>query len=123
MDLVFPVLAHAAGIPSALPVRFRQRGRVLRYGSTAVLASEAGLAAYARFTADEAVVVAVNTGEAREVSLPVWIAGATDGQEFERLMMTDEAGYNVGHVRQAVTNGALDFRMERCSSVIWNLRK
>ncbi len=104
-------------------IGFRQRGRVLRYGSTAVLASEEGLAAYARFTADEAVVVAVNTGEAREVSLPVWIAGATVGREVERLMLTDEAGYNVGHVRQAVTNGALDFRMERCSSVIWNLRK
>ena len=103
-------------------IGLRGNSRALRLGSTAVLASEPGLAAFGRFTAEEAYAVAVCTGEARDVTLPVRVLGAAESCTCERLMLTAPGGYNVGHVYETVTDGKLTFPMEKGSAVLWRIR-
>ena len=94
----------------------------LRYGSVKELAAESGLIAYGRFLEGNILVIIINqSGSEWQAHIPVWELGVSDGTEMERMMLTDEKGYNVGKISYETAYGHVAVTMEPCSGVI--LRK
>ena len=94
----------------------------LRHGSIKELTAESGLIAYGRFQEGNCLVVIINQSKSQwQASIPVWEIGILDDTELERIMLTDERGYNVGRISYRASYGHVIVTMEPCSGMI--LRK
>ena len=93
-----------------------------RTGSWKPLTAEYGIIAYGRFVGENILVTVVNNNSSEKtVQIPVWEVGVEDGSEMERLMMTNEQGYNIGKIYFEASDGMIQLQMEPYSSAL--LRK
>lgn len=103
-------------------IHIRKNNEALRTGSLKPLAAEYGIIAYGRFVGENILVIALNNNASEKtVKIPVWEAGVEDGDEMERLMLTDENGYNVGRLCFEAQDGMIQLQMSAYCSVL--LRK
>ena len=102
---------------------FRRKCSCMRKGSVKGLAAGYQLVAYGRFDADTQAVVVIHNGtDWKHVKLPVWTLGVPDGQTLERVLTSNEAGYNVGCKSMTVKDGYLEADIGPVSAVLY-LRK
>lgn len=91
----------------------------LRRGSLKQLLAGRQLIAYGRFFGDSVCAIVVNNrAQEREVLVPVWQLGLTDGEIMTRHMMTYETGYNVGKLDYTVQDGEVAMTMPPLSAVL-----
>lgn len=83
--------------------------------------------AYGRFCKEEGdnnrmAVVINNTFEDRRISIPVWEIGVTDEEIMERIIYTNERGYNMGKIDLFVCDGKLTLDMEKTSGMVLRVK-
>lgn len=98
----------------------------LRRGSLKELVEEKNFIAYGRFQKESRAIIAVSTSaESCCVEIPAWQIGFEDGERVERIMKTDEKGYNVGAVVYEIKDGILKADLAPYGAAIftnaWNL--
>ncbi|MBQ9631808.1 MAG: alpha-glucosidase C-terminal domain-containing protein, partial [Lachnospiraceae bacterium] len=95
----------------------------LRVGSFLFLETGRNLVCYARFTEDEQMVVAINSGtDSMKVTLPVWEAGVPNNCEMEQIMITSDMGHSIMPVRRTVEGGRLAITLKPYNSVVLRYR-
>ncbi len=63
---------------------------------------------YCRFNKEEAIVVAINSGDkAQEINVPAWLAGVPLDTVMSQVMITNELGYSIMHIDRSVVHGNL----------------
>ena len=91
----------------------------LRRGSLKQLLAGRQLIAYGRFCGDSVCAVIVNNrATERDVQLPVWQLGLSDGDTLVRHMLTYETGYNVGRISYEVADGQVSVFMPANSAIL-----
>ena len=104
-------------------IRIHNTSPALMKGSVKVLISEPGVAAYGRFTLSEQIIVCINRGYERDVTVPVWQTGIDQGNVLERVMCTGPGGYNVGRIRAEAAGdfAVLELHMQERSASVWRV--
>lgn len=91
----------------------------LKYGSIIFLYGELQVISYGRFNAKEKMVVIVNSrNESFELKIPVWKIGILDKECLERVILTNEDGYNIDKPYYFAEGGILQIEMPPQSSAI-----
>lgn len=105
-------------------IAFHKRLLSLRRGSWKPLVADRHLIAYGRFREGDRCVIAVNnSGEKRELVIPVWEIGICDEDPIRRLMLTDANGYNVGCVEYHAEYGNLKLELPAYGSVLLHVER
>lgn len=100
-------------------INFHKRLPALRWGSLKPLKADNHLIAYGRMKGSNRCVIAVNNLPAnRPVELPVWELGITDENVMQRVMLTDQDGYNAGVVTFRARAGMLYLEMPPHSGIL-----
>ena len=100
-----------------------RKSEALRVGSFLFLETGRNLVCYARFTEDEQMVVAINSGtDSMKVTLPVWEAGVPNNCEMEQIMITSDMGHSIMPVRRTVEGGRLAITLKPYNSVVLRYR-
>lgn len=100
-------------------IYIRKNNEALRTGSWKPLTAEYGVIAYGRFVGENILIVALNNNASEKtVKIPVWEVGVEDGDEMERLMLTDENGYNVGRICFEAHDGMIQLQLGAYSSIL-----
>ena len=100
-------------------IHIHKNNEALRTGSLKPLAAEYGVIAYGRFVGENILVVALNNNDSEKtIKIPVWEVGVEDGDEMERLMLTDENGYNVGRLCFEAQDGMIQLQLGAYSSIL-----
>ena len=68
-------------------------------------------------------VIIVNNGHQKEVSIPVWKAEVPVDSTMERVLYTYEEGYSTELVEYQVNEGKLDLLMDKNSAIILRYKK
>lgn len=101
-------------------IRIHQRYSCLKTGSYKPVADALGYVAYGRFDKQSAVLTLVNHSEKdRTVSIPVWTIGMSENGTVERIMQTNDAGYNIGVKKVEVKDGVLNVTLPAWSSTVY----
>ena len=91
----------------------------LRRGSLKQLLAGRQLIAYGRFCGDSVCAVIVNNrATERDVQLPVWQLGLSDGDTLVRHMLTYDTGYNVGRISYEVADGQVSVFLPANSAIL-----
>lgn len=100
-------------------ISLHKRCPALRKGSVKQLAAGRQFISYGRFLGNNRCVIAVNnSGEVREVKIPVWEIGIEDQDRLTRVMVTSTEGYNVGFLVYRVEDGFVTLNMEAYSGIL-----
>ena len=99
-------------------IRVHRESSALRYGSLEFLHGEYEVVSYGRFDEKEKMVVIVNNGHQKEVTIPVWRAEVPFNAKMERLLYTYGGGYTVEEATYEVTDGELTLLMDKNSAMI-----
>lgn len=101
-------------------IKIHKDNKGLIKGSYKDLYGEKDLISYGRFFENNKLVVVVNNSSVnKEVEIPVWEIGVEDGDIMERLIMTNENGYNVGRLDYLVENHYLKINIPAISSIVF----
>ena len=77
------------------------------------------LIVYGRMSGENKCAVIINNrGESRSVRVPVWELGITDEDAITRMMLSDEKGYNAGHIDYRADHGWLTLDVPAHSGVL-----
>lgn len=96
----------------------------LRIGAFIFLKCQKNLVSYGRFTRDESMVIAVNSGaDPIDADLPVWKAEVPKDAVMHQLMMTNAVGYSIMDVRMPVTEGNLHLSLKPYEAVVLRYRR
>lgn len=94
--------------------------RAIKEGSFRFLNCGQGFISYARFTANEQVIVLINSnGNTIDVDVPVWIAGTPLNCTFERAIMTTEVGYSIMPTDINVEGGNLHASLTPYTGIVY----
>ena len=75
---------------------------------------------YGRFDGNDIIIVAVNrSGEEKQVELPVWEAGISEGAPLVSLISTGREGYSVEAFISHTEQGVLRVKLPAESSFVW----
>ena len=99
-------------------IRIHKESSALRYGSLEFLHGEYEVVSYARFDDKEKMVVIVNNGHQKKVTVPVWMAEVPCDSQMERVLYTYEEGYDAESKLYDVSNGDLTVSMDKNSAMI-----
>ena len=100
-------------------IRIHKEEKPLRKGSVKLLHADHNVLAYARFQADEQIVVVLNNSkELKQVTVPVWLSGVHKEGRMKRLIYTYEEGYTTAYDEYIVENGEIVLNMGRHSAVV-----
>jgi alpha-glucosidase len=92
----------------------------IKQGSFRFLNCGQGFISYARFTANEQVIVVINSnGNGIEVDIPVWIAGVPLNCNLERVIMTNEVGYSIMPTDIIVEGGNLHVSLQPYTGIVY----
>ncbi|MCR5580470.1 MAG: glycoside hydrolase family 13 protein [Pseudobutyrivibrio sp.] len=92
----------------------------IKEGSFRFLNCGQGYISYARFTANEQVIVVVNSnGTNAELDIPVWIAGVPLNGTLERTIMTNEVGYSIMPTDITVEGGNLHVSLTPYTGIVY----
>lgn len=101
-------------------IRIHKRYSCLRTGSYKPVADDLGYVAYGRFDEHSAVLTLINHSEKeRTAVLPVWTIGMTENGTVDRIMQTNDAGYNVGVKKAEVKDGMLTVTLPAWSATVY----
>ena len=93
---------------------------VIKQGSFRFLNCGQGFISYARFTANEQIIVVINSnGNSIEVDIPVWIAGVPLNCNLERVIMTNEVGYSIMPTDIIVEGGNLHVSLQPYTGIVY----
>ena len=91
----------------------------LRTGSIKVLTGQRNVLAYGRFTKEEQIVVIINnSGESKEVVIPVMYVEVPPEGQMERLMYSYADGYTTRHEEYTVQEGNIALNMGAYSAAV-----
>ncbi|MBO6128080.1 MAG: glycoside hydrolase family 13 protein [Pseudobutyrivibrio sp.] len=94
--------------------------RAIKEGSFRFLNCGQGFISYARFTANEQIIVVINSnGNSINVDIPVWIAGVPLNCTLERTIMTNEVGYSIMPTDINVEGGNLHVEMGAYTGIVY----
>ena len=100
-------------------IRIHKESEALRIGSLEILYGEKGVLAYGRFTAEEQVLVVVNTCESMmDVKVPIWRIEVPKDGRMERLLYSYEEGYDTKKEVYLIRDGQLQLNMKPYSAMI-----
>lgn len=100
-------------------IDIHKRYPALKKGSLKFMQCDKQLIVYGRMWKNNKCAVVINNQErTRKISVPVWELGVMDAQKMDRVMLTEEDGYNAGRVSYAVLNGELEIEMPPFSSAL-----
>ena len=96
-----------------------RKSEALRHGSILFLETGRNLVSYARFTAREQMVIAVNSGSYEiHVTLPVWEAGVPNNCQMNQVMVTYANGHSIMPVPRSVEGGRLSLTLAPFTAVV-----
>lgn len=91
----------------------------LKRGSVKQLIADQNLIVYGRSYKTNKCIVAVNTSDrSKKIQIPVWQMGVIDQQYLQRVMLTEEQGYNVGAVNYTISDGMIEVEIKANSSIL-----
>ena len=94
--------------------------RAIKEGSFRFLNCGQGYISYARFTADEQIIVVINANSNNiDVDIPVWIAGTPLNCNLERLIMSNEVGYSIMPTDIKVEGGNLHVSLTPQTGIVY----
>lgn len=97
----------------------QKKHQALRHGSLIPIMWERDLLAYARCEGEDRLIVLLHTGsEERSCKLPAWLAGFSEEDRIQRIIYTDEEGYNVGRLAMRMKDKVLEIKMGKNSAMI-----
>lgn len=104
-------------------IRIHKNNRELITGSLKKLLAEPYIISYARFTRSEASYIVINRNtERRVVDIPAWEAVSVTGEGLERILLSDENGYNTDKVILNSKGGKLRLEMPPLSAAVIRTR-
>lgn len=105
-------------------IRIHKDYEAFRTGSTICLQNQKGLLSYGRFDEKDKIAVAIYIGdEAKEIELPVWKMGVSEGTVMMRLAESDESGFTIATHSIRTKDGNIKVHMNPNSAVVYkNLR-
>ena len=100
-------------------IRLHKAYPVFAHGSLKFLYGDYQCLSYARFSLEEQMVVVFYNGEGeRDVTLPVWQAGAENGKVMTCLMRTDASGFGNGEEAFQIQEGEITIHMTATSAMV-----
>ncbi|MBQ8804491.1 MAG: glycoside hydrolase family 13 protein [Tyzzerella sp.] len=99
-------------------IRVHKESSALKYGSLEILHGEYEVVSYARFDDKEKLVIIVNNGHQKEVTVPVWMAEVPMNASMERILYTYGGGYSVKSESYDVVDGDITLLMDKNSAII-----
>lgn len=101
-------------------IRIHKDYRALRTGSTLRLYSERNLICYGRFDRNDAIAVLIYIGnDEKDVEIPVWKMGVSDGTVMVKLAESSNEGFSLSTDITATSDGMLRIHIKPNSAVIW----
>ena len=89
-------------------IAIHKREKALMKGSLIYLYGENKVLSYGRFTEEEKMIIVVNAGsEDADISLSAWEVGATDQEVMERIVLSDQKGYDLSPKTYKVKHGVM----------------
>lgn len=102
-------------------IRIHKESSALRKGSIKMLYGEYGIIAYGRFDKNEHYVMAFNNlNEKKEISIPVWEIGVSDGCRMQQLLLTTADVFTIETFYYKVKDGCINITMPPLSAIILN---
>jgi len=100
-------------------IKIHKEHEALMRGSIKFLGGQKDCLYYGRFNDKEKIVVALNNGEdAKQLELPVWEIGVSNGVWMKRLIISDENGYSKETASYLVQHGKVIVNMPAKSGII-----
>lgn len=100
-------------------IELRKRYGILRDGSYKFIYADDGVASVARFDDNESIISVFNSTEhIKNVSIPVWLAGADLKGSAVTLLRSGAKGYKAGGKVYAINNGYISMTMEPFGCII-----
>ncbi len=91
----------------------------LKTGSFMFLETGRNFVSYARFSADEQVVVAINSGtDMMDVVIPAWRAGVPMNCTMKQIMISNAQGYSIMPIDYQVEGGRIKIRLQPYTAVV-----
>ena len=91
----------------------------LRKGSFMFLETGRYFISYARFTADEQIIVAINSGtDLIDVRIPVWQAHVPLNCTMKQIMISTPRGYSIMPIDYAVEGGRVNVKLQPYTAVV-----
>jgi alpha-glucosidase len=101
-------------------IMVHKQSQAIKEGSFRFLNCGPGFISYCRFTANEQIIVLINSNEHEiEVDVPVWIAGVPLNCQLERQIMTNEVGYSILPTDIKVEGGNLHTTLSGYSGIVY----
>lgn len=105
-------------------IRVHKRNRALRTGAFKMLATDHNMLSYARMEGENIIITVINnSADEKEFDIPVWQAGAADGDKMEQLLLSFGDEYNAGRIFLPVGGGNMHVKMSGFSAGIYRARK
>ena len=103
-------------------IRIHKENIALKRGSFKALLGEYNVIAFGRFYKDNILVSIVNNnGHEKEVKIPVWQLGVSDGEWMETLLVSERNTFSTASEKMEVKNGEIIVKLKEFSAII--LRK
>lgn len=104
-------------------IRIRKENRELKTGSGKMMMMDYNVLAYGRFTVQEQCIIIINNNEyEKRIEMKVWDIGVPREAVAERLIQTDETGFNTQSAEYRVTNGRLEVVLSKTSAVVLKIK-
>ena len=94
--------------------------KALRVGSVVFLATGRNFISYGRFTEEEKMVIAINSGDSEmDVTIPVWKAEVPADCKLTEIFKTSARGYSIMQLSADVQGGYLQAHLDPYTGIVW----
>jgi alpha-glucosidase len=94
--------------------------KAMKVGSVVFLSTGRNFVSYGRFTSDEKVVVAINSGDYEmDVTIPVWKAEVPMDCQMTQIFKTYDRGYSIMQLSAEVQGGNLQAHLGPYTGIVW----
>ena len=101
-------------------IMIHRLSKAIKIGSFRFLNCGEGYISYGRFTAEEQVVVVINSNDYDiDVNIPVWLTGVPLNSTMERQMVCNEVGYSIMPFTTPVQGGNLQCHLSKNTGIIY----
>ncbi|MCR4567458.1 MAG: glycoside hydrolase family 13 protein [Pseudobutyrivibrio sp.] len=101
-------------------IMIHKHSKAIKEGSFRFLNCGRGFISYARFSANEQIIVLINSSDKEiQVNVPVWIAEVPKNGTLERIIMTNEVGYSMLPADINVEGGNLQATLAPYTGIVY----
>ncbi|MCR4731708.1 MAG: glycoside hydrolase family 13 protein [Lachnospiraceae bacterium] len=94
--------------------------KALKLGSLIFLSTGRNFVSYGRFTRDEKMIIAINSGDYEmDVTIPVWKAEVPADCQITEVFKTSERGYSIMQLSTDVKGGYLQAHLDPYTGIVW----